>query len=164
MNLLNQNHKTEQTVAALNELLANLHIHYQKLRNYHWNVQGEHFFNLHNKFEEMYNAVKIRIDEVAERILTLGSHPVSTLSEYLEASMIKETRYGLSDTEMVESISGDIRILVMKMRAVLEHSNRDYDNGTEDMITGYIAASEKDHWMLSAFLNRKLEPAKLHMN
>lgn len=164
MNLLNQNTKTEETVAGLNDLLANLHVHYQKLRNYHWNIQGEHFFELHSKFEDMYNAVKIRIDEVAERILTLGSHPVSTMSEYLAISKIEETGFNLPDTKMIENLAGDIRILVMKMRMVLEACGKDHDSGTEDLIAGYIAASEKDHWMLTAFLNRKLEPAHINMN
>lgn len=159
MNLQDQQHTTEKTVAALNELLANLHIHYQKLRSYHWNVQGKHFFELHEKFENMYNDVKVRIDEVAERILTLGSHPISTLEEYLEISDVKETGFKLSESEMVGNLASDIRIVVDKMRSVLERCEADNDSGTEDMISGFISATEKDHWMLTAFLKSKLEPA-----
>lgn len=164
MTLHKQTEHTARTVSALNELLANLHVHYQKLRSYHWNVQGKQFFELHNKFETMYDEVKQRIDEVAERILTLGSHPVSTLAEYLEYSSIDETGFKINDTEMVSNLTRDIKILVEKMNIVLDSCEKDNDSGTEDLIAGYVAAAEKDHWMLSAFLSKELEPAHINMN
>lgn len=72
MNYLNlDTNKTEATVEQLNVLLADHHLYYQKLRNFHWNVIGENFFDLHAKFEEMYTDTLIKIDEIAERILTL---------------------------------------------------------------------------------------------
>ncbi len=72
MNYLNINEeKLLPVVIELNTLLADYHIYYQKLRNFHWNVVGKHFFDLHQKFEEMYDDDKIKVDEIAERILTL---------------------------------------------------------------------------------------------
>ncbi len=62
-------------VEKLNELLANYQIYYQNLRNFHWNVSGPNFFELHAKFEELYTAANLGVDETAERILTLGSRP-----------------------------------------------------------------------------------------
>ena len=62
-------------VDHLNDLLANYHIHYQRLRGCHWNVKGGHFFTLHVKFEELYTNAQLTIDEIAERVLTLGKPP-----------------------------------------------------------------------------------------
>ena len=71
--------------------MADYHVHYQKLRNFHWNILGKNFFDLHQRFEEMYNETKVKIDEVAERIVTLKYHPISNLSDYVEVSKIKES-------------------------------------------------------------------------
>ena len=71
----------EKTVEQLNRLLANYQIYYQNLRNYHWNISGEHFFDLHATFEDLYNEAKINIDEIAERVLTLRMKPMSTLAK-----------------------------------------------------------------------------------
>ena len=85
MNYLNiDNQKVLPVVSELNVLLADYHVHYQKLRNFHWNILGKNFFDLHNRFEEMYNDTRVKIDEVAERIVTLKYHPISKLSDYIE--------------------------------------------------------------------------------
>ncbi|MCL4143666.1 UNVERIFIED_CONTAM: hypothetical protein GTU68_013509 [Idotea baltica] len=90
MDYLNiDNKKIVPVVSELNVLLAEYHVHYQKLRNFHWNILGENFFDLHKKFEELYDDTKIKIDEVAERIITLKYHPISQLSDYLEVSKIR---------------------------------------------------------------------------
>ena len=90
MNYLNiDNQKVLPVVSELNVLLADYHVHYQKLRNFHWNILGKNFFDLHNRFEEMYNDTRVKIDEVAERIVTLKYHPISKLSDYIEVSRIK---------------------------------------------------------------------------
>ena len=75
-------------VVELNKLLADYHIYYQKLRNFHWNVSGENFFDLHEQFEELYNDAKIKIDEIAERVLTLRYHPISNLSESINGVFV----------------------------------------------------------------------------
>ena len=93
--------KTTKTVQELNILLADYHIYYQKLRNFHWNIIGKNFFDLHEKFEELYDDAKIKVDEIAERILTLRFQPKSNLSDYLKASNIKESSSDLSDTKMI---------------------------------------------------------------
>ncbi|MCJ7757450.1 MAG: DNA starvation/stationary phase protection protein, partial [Gillisia sp.] len=90
--------KTVNTVKELNVLLADYHLYYQKLRNFHWNVMGENFFDLHVKFEELYEDAKTKVDEIAERILTLRFQPTSNLSDYMEISSIKESSSNLSDS------------------------------------------------------------------
>jgi len=73
---------------SLNDLLANYQVYYMNVRGFHWNIKGEKFFELHLKFEELYNDLVLKIDEVAERVLTLGYTPVHSYADYLKASEI----------------------------------------------------------------------------
>ena len=82
--------KVENVVNELSVLLADLQVFYSNLRNFHWNVKGHGFFVLHSKYEELYNDAAEKVDEVAERILQLGSTPESRFSEYLKVTEIKE--------------------------------------------------------------------------
>tara|TARA_R100000951_G_C2613253_1_gene171918 strand:- start:630 stop:1106 length:477 start_codon:yes stop_codon:yes gene_type:complete len=143
--------ETKDVVENLNKLLANLHVHYQKLRNYHWNVEGPDFFDIHETFEEEYNEVKLEIDEVAERIRVFGKTPYSTLSKYLEISEIKETGTDLNADEMVKEILRDFEILLSFMVDSIEASEKIGDISTNDLITGFMKRREKKHWMLTAF-------------
>lgn len=143
--------ETEEVVSTLNLLLANLHVHYQKLRNFHWNVVGSDFFELHNVFEEEYDQVKIQIDEVAERIRVFGMTPYSTLKEYLEVSDIKEVGTDLPSDEMVEEVLKDFEILLSLMVDATVAAEEIDDVATEDLITAYIKRTEKRHWMLTSF-------------
>ncbi len=143
--------KTEKTVKELNVLLADLHLYYQKLRNFHWNIVGKHFFDLHMKFEEMYDDAKLKVDEVAERILTLRYQPVSNYSDYLKSSNLKESASELKDTEMVKALLKDHGAIIKQMRAVVEKADAAGDEGTIDMIGAYIADLEKTSWMLDAW-------------
>lgn len=145
--------ETKEVVDALNKLLANLHVHYQKLRNYHWNVTGHDFFELHEVFELEYDAVKLEIDEVAERIRVFGKTPVSTLKEYLEIAEIEETGTDLSSKEMVKEILKDFEVLLSFMVESVEAAEEIGDKGTDDLITGYMKRMEKQHWMLTAFIS-----------
>lgn len=147
--------ETKEVVENLNKLLANLHVHYQKLRNYHWNVVGHDFFELHEVFEQEYDAVKLEIDEVAERIRVFGKTPISTLKEYLEVSEIEETGTDLDSTKMVDEILSDFEILLSFMVDTTVAAAEIDDVATEDLITGYIVRTEKMHWMLTAFNTKK---------
>lgn len=137
---------------ALNHLLANYSVHYQKLRNYHWNVKGNDFFDLHIEFENQYNEAHKNIDEIAERIRIFQETPVSTLKEYLEMSDVKETSTTLSAELMVREILSDYRILLEQMFTAVDIAVEQRDSGTERMVKGFIHNIEKHHWMLSAFL------------
>lgn len=139
-----------ETVATLNILLANYHVYYQNLRNYHWNINGEHFFDLHEKFEDLYNDAKMSIDEIAERILTLRMKPVSTLKEYLEISSVKELKAENSRT-MVDNILENHKILIDLMRNTIDKAGKADDEGTIDLIAGFLANIEKKSWMLDAW-------------
>lgn len=152
MNYLNLNiEKSKHTVNELNILLANYHVYYQKLRNFHWNVSGENFFDLHVKFEELYDDAKLKIDEIAERILTLRFAPLSNLTDYLEKSSIKESPSDLSDRAMVDVILEDHGTLLTQLRSVVEKADGADDEGTIDLIGAYIRELEKTSWMLDAW-------------
>ncbi|MCW9036432.1 MULTISPECIES: DNA starvation/stationary phase protection protein [Altibacter] len=152
MNYLNLDKtKITKTAQELNVLLADYHVYYQKLRNFHWNVVGKNFFDLHVKFEEMYDDAKLKIDEIAERILTLRFQPVSNFSDYLEKSNLKESASTLDDVEMVKTLLKDHGTIIEHMRKVIEKADAAGDEGTIDLIGSYIADLEKTSWMLDAW-------------
>lgn len=143
--------KTTATAKELNVLLADYHLYYQKLRNFHWNVVGANFFDLHNKFEEMYEDAKTKIDEIAERILTLRFQPTSNFSDYIKMSSIKEDSEDIKDVQMVKNLLNDHGLLLTQMRKVVETADKAEDEGTIDLIGGYIGYIEKISWMLDAW-------------
>jgi len=146
--------KEKPVVDHLNELLANYHIHYQKVRGCHWNVKGSNFFTLHLKFEELYTVALTTIDELAERILTLGKPPYSTFADYIKESSIKEINtIGLKDTAMVKAIVEDMAALIKMEREILEITADAGDDGTNDMINRFMQFKEKNTWMLRSFIN-----------
>jgi starvation-inducible DNA-binding protein len=143
--------KTTTTAKELNVLLADYHLYYQKLRNFHWNVIGHNFFDLHIKFEEMYDDAKLKIDEIAERILTLRFQPTSNFTDYVKMSNIKESPSDTKDLKMVEILLDDHGKLLKQMRTVVEKADAAGDEGTIDMIGGFIGHIEKISWMLDAW-------------
>ena len=143
--------KTEELAKGLNDLLANYSVFYQNTRGYHWNVKGEQFFVLHEKFEELYNDQKLKIDEIAERILTLRYQPTSNMSEYLKDSNLKESPSDISDSKMIEILLEDHGLLLKQMRKVVEIADKSGDEGTIDLIGAYIRELEKTSWMLDAW-------------
>jgi len=152
MNYLNLDQtKIETTAKELNILLADYHLYYQKLRNFHWNIVGKSFFVLHEKFEEMYDDAKLKVDEIAERILTLRFQPVSNYSDYLKISNLKESPSEMKDEDMVKTLLQDHGIILTQMRNVIQKANDAGDEGTIDMVGSYIATIEKTSWMLDAW-------------
>lgn len=143
--------KITTTAKALDILLADYHLYYQKLRNFHWNIKGKNFFDLHVKFEEMYNDALLKIDEIAERILTLRFQPVSNYSDYLKISNIKEATSEQKDMAMVKALLKDHGTLLKQMREIIEKAGDADDEGTIDLMGGYVAQLEKTSWMLDAW-------------
>lgn len=143
--------ETAEIVDALNKLLANLQVHYHKLRNFHWNVEGSDFFELHNQFELEYDQVKIQIDEIAERIRVFGHKPLSKMSDYLKEAEIEEAGTDLNSKEMVQEVIKDYEFLLSFMMDTVEAASEIDDNATEDLITGYMKRTEQRHWMFSAW-------------
>lgn len=143
--------ESEAIVQSLNQLLANYHVHYQKLRNFHWNVTGGDFFDLHEKFEELYNEAFANIDLIAERIRVFGMTPLSRITDYLENSTIKEVGTDLDSKSMVKEVLKDFEILAENMNECAEKVSELGDTATEDMLISFIKTLESNHWMLTSF-------------
>ena len=147
--------KAKYLAEKLNELLANYSIFYQNTRGYHWNIKGEKFFELHVKFEELYNDLFLKIDEVAERILTLGHTPSHNYSDYRKTSKIAESKQISDGLKAVEGILDSFKIIIVLQRELLELSADAEDEGTNALMSDYIRAQEKLVWMYSSFLNKQ---------
>ncbi|MCB0636237.1 MAG: DNA starvation/stationary phase protection protein [Lewinella sp.] len=156
MNYLGLNQaKNKATVNQLNKLLADYQLYYQNLRNFHWNIKGTNFFDLHNQFEALYQDAREKIDEIAERILTLQHRPLSSLSDYLAIGEVEEAGKVSEDRDMVMIILENHRILIRDMRDTLKAADSSTDEGTMDMIGGFLSELEKKSWMLNAWVKEK---------
>jgi len=158
MNYLGLDRKdVSKTVDQLNDLLSNYHVYYQNLRNFHWNVDGENFFDLHEQFEDLYDDAREKIDEIAERILTLRLRPVSTMSAYLNRANVEESEILEDEREMVHTVLENHRIIIENMRKVIRAADAVEDEGTIDMVGGFLSELEKASWMLDAWRAKKHE-------
>jgi starvation-inducible DNA-binding protein len=149
-----ENNNAKQLAEKLNELLANYSVFYQNTRGSHWNIKGEKFFELHLKFEELYNDLLLKIDEVAERILTLGHSPNHNYSDYARISKINESKEVNDGIKSVTNILESFKIIITLQRELLILSAEACDEGTNAQMSDYIRAQEKLVWMYSAFLNK----------
>ncbi len=145
--------KSEELVDLLNDLLANYQVFYQNLRGFHWNVKGSKFFELHLKFEELYDDAIIKIDEIAERVLTLQGVPFHTYEDYLKNSSIKSDKRDKVDAEAVKTIVENFSVLISKERKILSKAADAEDEGTVSQMSDYITQTEKTVWMLNAYLS-----------
>lgn len=136
----------------LNELVASWSVLYTKLHNYHWYVNGPTFFTLHTKFEELYTEAALRLDELAERILSRGEKPVATLKEQLAISLVKEATGKEDATKMVATIVKDFTKVKDAAAKTMSAASEAGDDRTEDLLNSVIQSLEKHIWMLNAFL------------
>lgn len=136
----------------LNQLLADYSVFYQKLRIYHWTVKGPMFFQLHTKFEEMYNASALSVDEIAERIVGLGERPLGRMADYVAQSSLTEADGSPDASEMVRHLIADQRSLVAGLRAGSAEAADSGDALTANMLEEMADAEEKSAWMLEAYL------------
>ena len=134
----------------LNEFLADLNLFYRKLQNYHWNVQGKDFFQVHLKLEELYNEINEQIDEIAEHIAILGGQPLGTLKDYLEKSTIKEAENKkIKSSEIYNNILADYEELLKKTMEIKEEAEEEKNYATSSLIDEYILEYGKIIWMLN---------------
>jgi starvation-inducible DNA-binding protein len=139
---------------SLNDLLSNYQVFYMNTRGYHWNIKGDKFFELHVKFEELYTDSLIKIDEIAERILTLGHPPVHAFTDYISRAAIKETKNVKDGKKAVQNILDSFKGILNIERQILDMSDTAGDEGTNALMSDYIRQQEKLVWMYSAFLNK----------
>lgn len=143
--------EVKNVVNGLQQLLADFQVYYTNLRGFHWNVQGPDFFVLHGKFEEMYDDIAEKADELAERILTLGGVPASKFSDYLKLANVKETDYVKSGNDALNNVLETLSYLLAKEREVLEAASKAGDEVTVALMSDYLKEQEKLIWMLVAY-------------
>ncbi|MDC6352242.1 DNA starvation/stationary phase protection protein [Zeaxanthinibacter sp. PT1] len=136
----------------LNILLANFQLYYQNLRGIHWNIKGKRFFDLHPKFEELYDDANLKVDEIAERILTLGAVPYHTFEDYCEHSKVPVGKNISKDEEAIRLIVDSLKELLVIERKILDDSAAADDEGTNAMMSDFITEQEKTVWMMKAWL------------
>jgi starvation-inducible DNA-binding protein len=127
-------------------------IFYQNTRGLHWNIKGEKFFELHLKFEELYTNLLLKVDEVAERILTLGVIPLHTFDDYKNTAKIISVKNVSDGKQGVQKILDAFEILIVEQRELLSLSADASDEGTNALMSDYIREQEKLVWMYSAYL------------
>ena len=144
--------KSEILTEGLNKLLADYMMFYQNTRGLHWNIKGEKFFELHLKFEELYTNLLLKVDEVAERILTLGATPLHTFEDYKNTAKIESVKNVSDGKKGVQAILNAFGILIISQRELLNLSADAGDEGTNALMSDYIREQEKLVWMYSAYL------------
>ncbi len=144
--------EAQNLAEKLNTLLANYQIFYANSRAIHWNIKGEKFFELHQKFEELYLDNFEKIDEIAERILTLGHTPLHTYTDYLRVAKIQEASNVSEARATVQVVLDGYKTLLELEREILDLSGELNDEGTNALMSDYIREQEKSVWMYSAFM------------
>ncbi|RUO63877.1 starvation-inducible DNA-binding protein [Pseudidiomarina planktonica] len=142
----------EALATKLNALLSNYQIFYMNVRGFHWNIKGQQFFELHAKFEETYNDLLMKIDEIAERILTLGQRPQHAYSTYIKNSEISEAKDVHDGEACVRNILESYQITIRLQREILELAGKSDDEGTSALMSDYIKEQEKTAWMLTSYM------------
>ncbi|NBL64200.1 DNA starvation/stationary phase protection protein [Flavobacterium sp. NST-5] len=156
-NILGLPSKDAENIANdLNGLLSNFQVYYQNLRGIHWNIRGKRFFELHVKFEELYNDAQLKIDEIAERILTVGGKPLHTFEDYLKHNSLKVGKDISKDDEAVNLVVNSLSELLKIEREILNKSDEISDEGTNSMMSDFIKEQEKTIWMMKAWLEEKI--------
>lgn len=138
-------------IDELNRHLANHAVFYQKLRNYHWNVSGPAFFQLHAKFEEMYLRTAEEVDSLAERLLAVGQRPVSSFGEFLELADLDEDTDVPGSAQMVGNLIDDIEVVLEVNRSAKKEAENSDDDTTVNLLDDIADLLEQDAWMLRAW-------------
>ncbi|WP_348810892.1 Dps family protein [Flavobacterium maritimum] len=148
--------ESELIIVELNVLLSNFQVYYQSLRGIHWNIRGKRFFDLHVKFEELYNDSQLKIDLIAERVLTLGGRPLHTFEDYIQFNQLTVGKNISNDEKAIHLIVNSLSHLLKIEREILIKSSEINDEGTNSMMSDFIAEQEKTIWMMQAWLEESL--------
>jgi len=149
-------HKSAELATDLNSLLANFQRYYQNLRGIHWNIKGKRFFDLHVKFEELYDDANLKVDMIAERILTLGGVPQHTFEDYIQNSRVPIGKNITKDEDAIRLIVDSLKELLLIERRILDASDEAHDEGTNAMMSDFITEQEKTVWMMKAWLAEEI--------
>ena len=146
--------KNRQAVALeLNKLLADEHILYNKTRNYHWSIEGPSFMEFHKLYENQYNELAELIDQIAERIRTIGHFAEGRLKEILKLTNLEETEVPVDQEEQIANLLSDHEVIIGRVRKMVDDFEEKYkDKGSSDFVTGVLKYHEKTAWMLRSYV------------
>ena len=145
---------TKKLQTILNKQISTWSVLYVKLHNYHWYVKGNQFFTLHVKFQELYEEATLHVDDIAERLLTIGGAPYATMAEHLEYSTVKEATGKETASEMVDVLIEDFTNVASELKEGMEAAEAAGDETTSDLLLAIHKSLEKHTWMLKAFNGR----------
>jgi len=145
---------TRTLADILNAQIANLAVLYFKLHSYHWYVKGDKFFELHEKFEQLYNEAAKHIDVLAERLLALQGKPASTMRDFLALASVAEASGNETAEQMVGTILQDFTAMKADLKEGIRLAESQDDSSTVDILTDILTSLDKHIWMLSAYLGR----------
>lgn len=141
----------EYSIASLKHALADHEVLYQMARKFHWNLKGQRFRTLHEWFEEQYTALEQVIDDIAERILSLGENAPGTFTEFIELTHLKEEPGVNPDSMgMLTKLLETYESIIRELREAIVSGK--LDTGTEDFFTGLMRDHEKTAWMMRSYL------------
>ncbi|MGP4107065.1 Dps family protein [Virgibacillus sp. L01] len=145
--------ENQKIINFLNQLLSNYFVMYVKLHRYHWFVQGKHFYQLHEVFEDMYQTMATDLDEIAERVLMIDGKPLATMVKYIKESTLEEASADDKEDEIIRQLISDYKQIIneIKDEGLPEASDRN-DEPTVDLLVTLQGKLEKHIWMLHAYL------------
>ena len=145
----------EKIANGLSKLLADTYTLYLKTHNYHWNVTGPMFQTLHLLFETQYNELWTAVDEVAERIRSLGFAAPGSYTEFSRLSSVPEADGVPPATEMVRQLVSGHETVIRTARQILPIVEEANDQTSADLLAGRMSIHEKTAWMLRSLLGEK---------
>ncbi len=145
---------TEKVSFGLSSVLADTYALYLQTQNFHWNVKGSKFYQLHALFEEQYTEMAEAIDDIAERIRALGFRAPGSFSEFQKLTTIKEVTGEMPADEMIKTLVQGHETITRKAREVIDMSSKHRDEGSADLLSGRITTHEKTTWMLKSLLEQ----------
>jgi starvation-inducible DNA-binding protein len=155
MNIGLTTQQREDIAAGLSRLLADSYTLYLKTHNYHWNVTGPQFGSLHTLFEQQYAELALAVDEIAERIRSLGIRAPGSYREFAELAAVKEATGGENADEMIRQLVAGQETVVRTAREAFPVADEANDEPTADLLTQRMQSHEKNAWMLRSLLEKQ---------
>ena len=144
----------KEVVTFLNILLADEYVLYTKTRNAHWNITGPAFYELHKFFESQYESLDKSIDDLAERVRSLGHFALGSMKDFLSVTHMSEENHDFSNSkQIIQTLLNDHETIIRIIRKdIIPISDKYKDLGTADFVTGLMEQHEKMSWMLRSFI------------
>jgi starvation-inducible DNA-binding protein len=144
---------SKEVAGVLNKILADEYLLYTKTRNYHWNIEGSNFMEMHLFFENQYNSIDESIDEIAERVRQIGHYTQGRLKDFIKQSQLVEQEYTSDQKSQLKNLLDDHEAIIRFLRLHIDIFTDKYkDAGNADYITGLMEKHEKMAWFLRSYL------------